>query len=206
MFNGRRQRRRPIEQRHRLRPGDCRPGHRHRRHLCDSSNAFLSNDPAPEEQPRHRSRRATAGRAPWSNQLDLRYAVTLPTGGHTSVDFTMDILNFLNLLNKNWGWQYFPLFPASGGGLIGYARDRHGDRARKSLDLSTITSQRSRARSRATTCGRGGRRSGDSACGSREDQVSGRARPARRRQSRRAISLRAYLSFLLGRLRLYDSR
>jgi hypothetical protein len=33
----------------------------------------------------------------------------------------MDVINLLNLLNNEWGWQYFPLFPSSSAnGLIGY--------------------------------------------------------------------------------------
>ncbi len=99
-------------------------------------DAFLSNDPASKNN-RGTIPARNVGRAPWSNTLDLRYAVTLPTGGHTRVDFTMDVLNFLNMLNKNWGWQYFPLFPASGGGLIGYSGVSGG---KETLNLSTITS------------------------------------------------------------------
>ena len=48
------------------------------------------------------------GRSPWSNDLDFRYAVRVPTGARTRVDVTFDITNLLNLLNKNWGWVYFP--------------------------------------------------------------------------------------------------
>ena len=44
-------------------------------------------------------------RAPWQNQMDFRYAVTVPTGGRTRAEVTLDIFNFLNLLNKDWGWQ-----------------------------------------------------------------------------------------------------
>ncbi len=50
-------------------------------------------------------------RAPWQNQMDFRYAVTIPTGGKTRAEVTLDIFNFLNLLNKNWGWQYWADFP-----------------------------------------------------------------------------------------------
>ena len=37
------------------------------------------------------------------NQLDFRYSVPLPTGGRTHVELTLDILNLLNLLNRDWG-------------------------------------------------------------------------------------------------------
>ena len=46
--------------------------------------------------------------------------------------------NLLNLLNKDWGWQYFPLFP-SVNGLLGYGGiDAATNKER--LNLATITS------------------------------------------------------------------
>jgi hypothetical protein len=47
-----------------------------------------------------------ACREPWANRLDLRIAQIVPSiaAGH-SVEFTMDIFNFLNLLNRDWGLQ-----------------------------------------------------------------------------------------------------
>jgi hypothetical protein len=42
------------------------------------------------------------------NQLDFRYSVPLATGGHSRVELTMDIINLLNLFNKNWGWSLYP--------------------------------------------------------------------------------------------------
>ena len=62
-------------------------------------------------------------RAPWANQLDLRYAVTISTPGKTKVELTADVLNFLNLLNKNWGWAWWGPFPSSGQS-IGYSIDQ----------------------------------------------------------------------------------
>jgi hypothetical protein len=50
------------------------------------------------------------GRSPWTNGLDVRYAVTIPTGGRTRVELTMDVLNILNLFNDSDGWQLFPNF------------------------------------------------------------------------------------------------
>src|SRR5450759_686966 len=52
-----------------------------------------------------------AGRAPWMNQMDIQYALNIPTGGKTKAEVTLNIFNFLNLLNKNWGWQYWASFP-----------------------------------------------------------------------------------------------
>ncbi len=51
-----------------------------------------------------------AGRSPWTNTLDFRYAVNLPTGGRTRVELTMDVLNLLNLFDSSAGWSVFPNF------------------------------------------------------------------------------------------------
>ena len=47
-----------------------------------------------------------ACREPWANRVDLRIAQIVPSiaAGH-NVEFTMDIFNFLNLLNRDWGLQ-----------------------------------------------------------------------------------------------------
>ena len=50
------------------------------------------------------------GTAPWSNDLDFRYAVNINTGGKTKVELTMDVFNLLNLFNKKWGWVFYPNF------------------------------------------------------------------------------------------------
>jgi hypothetical protein len=104
----------------------------------DQLNAYLSTDSSAMN---HRGELATrnAGRAPWSNQLDFRYALGIPVGGSRRADLTLDVFNFLNLLNKNWGWQYWAPFPglykAIGWGGI--------DKTTKQeiFNLSTITSQ-----------------------------------------------------------------
>jgi Carboxypeptidase regulatory-like domain len=73
--------------------------------------------------------------SPWTNTLDFRYSVTLPTGGRTKVEATMDVFNLLNLFNKNWGWVYYPNFNSpteiAYGGLVG---------GKETYNLSTITS------------------------------------------------------------------
>ncbi|RFM29908.1 TonB-dependent receptor [Deminuibacter soli] len=51
------------------------------------------------------------GRTPWNTQLDFRFAqdFNIKQGGkvkHT-ITFTYDIINLTNLLNKDWGVQYF---------------------------------------------------------------------------------------------------
>ncbi|MEP7309574.1 MAG: carboxypeptidase regulatory-like domain-containing protein [Acidobacteriota bacterium] len=105
----------------------------------DQLNAFISSDPASKDN-RGTIPARNSGRAPWSNSLDFRYGVTVPTGGKTKVELTMDIINVLNLLNKEWGWQYFPLFPSSSAnGLIGYGGIDPAT-GKERLNLSTITS------------------------------------------------------------------
>ncbi|MBO2012865.1 TonB-dependent receptor [Hymenobacter negativus] len=59
-----------------------------------------------------------AGRTPWNNQADIRLMVEAKLGnlepneagiapkGHT-IQISLDIINFGNLLNKDWGRQYF---------------------------------------------------------------------------------------------------
>lgn len=76
-------------------------------------------------------------RAPWWNSVDFRYAVTLPTGSRAKVELTMDVFNLLNMLNKDWGWVFFPPFPASGSGVIGYSGITGG---KETFNLNTINS------------------------------------------------------------------
>lgn len=59
-----------------------------------------------------------SGRSNWMNALDFRYAINVPTGWKTRAEVTIDVFNFLNLLNSDWGWQYFGSFPSTN--LIGY--------------------------------------------------------------------------------------
>ena len=59
-----------------------------------------------------------AARTPWNNQADVRFMLETKLGkltpneagvtpaGHT-IQISLDIINFGNLLNKNWGRQYF---------------------------------------------------------------------------------------------------
>ena len=48
-----------------------------------------------------------ACRQPWSNRFDVRLAQTLPTLRGQGAQFTIDILNFANLLNREWGVSEF---------------------------------------------------------------------------------------------------
>jgi len=50
------------------------------------------------------------GRTPWNTQLDFRFSqdVNFKAGKHLhTITLTYDIVNLTNLLNKNWGRQYF---------------------------------------------------------------------------------------------------
>ena len=105
----------------------------------DQLNAFLSSDPASKDN-RGVIPARNVGRAPWSNQLDFRYAVNLPVSGSTKVELTLDVFNLLNAINKDWGWHYFPKFPsASGNGLISY-QGIDAATGKEKLSITTIAS------------------------------------------------------------------
>jgi hypothetical protein len=74
----------------------------------DQLNAYLSADSAAKNN-RGMTPNRNTGTAPWTNQLDVRYAVNVPVG-KARVDLSISVLNFLNMLNKDWGWHYFPNF------------------------------------------------------------------------------------------------
>jgi hypothetical protein len=73
-------------------------------------DAYLSAD-ACTSQFRGQVVQRNCGRSPWQNQLDIQYALSIPTGGKTKAEITVTIFNFLNMLNNNWGWQYWGSFP-----------------------------------------------------------------------------------------------
>jgi hypothetical protein len=75
-------------------------------------------------------------KGPWLNMLDFRYALTIAAFKETKFQVTFDTTNFLNLLNKDWGWQYFGNFGLNT--QIGYGGlDSAG---KMKYNLSTITS------------------------------------------------------------------
>ncbi len=76
----------------------------------DQLNAFLNSTYAKDYRGKIAPR--MAAHAQWMNQLDFRYAITVPTWKETKAEVTIDVFNFLNLLNNSWGWQYFGNFPA----------------------------------------------------------------------------------------------
>lgn len=48
-----------------------------------------------------------AGRTPWNNTMDLRFLHEIKLKGRQSLQFSYDIINFLNLIDKKLGYYYF---------------------------------------------------------------------------------------------------
>ena len=71
--------------------------------VIDEFYAYIANEP---ELSRYQGQIAPlqGGESPWSNQLDLGFRQELPgfMAGHKG-ELRLDIYNFLNLLNKDWG-------------------------------------------------------------------------------------------------------
>ncbi|GAA4055921.1 carboxypeptidase regulatory-like domain-containing protein [Hymenobacter glaciei] len=66
-----------------------------------------------------------AARTPWTQQLDLRLTAKLPLtqAGTQRLEITLDVLNLGNLLNNEWGRQYFvPNINNSGYALLDFLR------------------------------------------------------------------------------------
>jgi hypothetical protein len=62
---------------------------------------YVANDKGLQES-RGRIMEKGASRSPWTNQLDLRGALGIPVS-KMKFEITFDMLNFLNLLSKDWG-------------------------------------------------------------------------------------------------------
>jgi len=74
----------------------------------ESFNAFISGDPGLDGY-RGMIAPRNASRDPWFHALDMRIAQDLPVpvvNGHR-LQFTLDIINLLNLFNHNWGRSYY---------------------------------------------------------------------------------------------------
>jgi carboxypeptidase family protein len=48
-----------------------------------------------------------ACRNPWQNDVDVSVGQSLQAFGRQNLQLRLDVINFLNLLNKRWGWQNF---------------------------------------------------------------------------------------------------
>jgi len=44
---------------------------------------------------------------PWSTVVDLKFAQDIPLVGNNRLQFTLEMLNFTNLINENWGRRFF---------------------------------------------------------------------------------------------------
>ena len=77
----------------------------------DSFYRYLANDPYLVQNGGRIFDRNSA-RAPWVNQLDLSFSQELPGfGAEHKAEIRLDIFNFLNLLNKDWGVEHRASFP-----------------------------------------------------------------------------------------------
>jgi hypothetical protein len=72
-------------------------------------DAFLSSDSSTRNA-RGQIAERNAGRSPWVNTLDFRFAANIPTGSRVKLEATMDVLNLLNLFGKNNGEVYYAAF------------------------------------------------------------------------------------------------
>lgn len=74
----------------------------------ESLNAFIENDPYLRER-RGQYTERNGARTPWEHQFDLRISQDLGVnvrGARNTLQFTFDIFNVGNLLNKDWGRAY----------------------------------------------------------------------------------------------------
>ncbi|WP_245565114.1 hypothetical protein [Spirosoma spitsbergense] len=63
-----------------------------------------------------------AGRTPWNNTMDLRFLHEIKMNGRHSLQFSYDIINFLNLLDKKLGYYYFSPNTFNSTASVGLAR------------------------------------------------------------------------------------
>lgn len=72
-------------------------------------NAYIESDNSMNDQRGSIPERNT-GRGPWTNSLDFRLAFDVPMRRRNNVQITLDVQNFLNMLNKDWGVVRYPNF------------------------------------------------------------------------------------------------
>jgi len=101
----------------------------------DQLNAFLNSTNANDYRGKIIPR--MSAHAQWINQLDFRYAISIPTFRETKAEVTIDVFNLMNFFNNNWGWQNFGAFP--GISSIGYGGIDAASGKMK-YNLSTINS------------------------------------------------------------------
>ena len=72
-------------------------------------DGFLSSDSSTKDS-RGQIAERNAGRSPWVNSLDFRFAANIATRSRVKIEATMDVLNLLNLFDKNSGEVYYAAF------------------------------------------------------------------------------------------------
>jgi len=74
-------------------------------------NAYIEGDDYLSER-RGMYAERNASRVPFESILDLRFLqdfyIETGSGKRNTLQFSLDIFNFSNLLNEDWGWRYFP--------------------------------------------------------------------------------------------------
>ncbi|MFQ5709002.1 MAG: carboxypeptidase regulatory-like domain-containing protein [bacterium] len=73
--------------------------------------AFINSEPSLQSA-RGKIFPRNSARAPWQDRLDFRIAQTIPSVRGQNLEFTLDVLNVLNLLNSDWGQIKFVRFDA----------------------------------------------------------------------------------------------
>lgn len=79
--------------------------------MADSFWQYITDNPELDGR-RGKIFERNAARAPWVNQLDLSFSQEIPgfMAGHKG-EIRLDIFNFLNMLNSDWGVEYRADFP-----------------------------------------------------------------------------------------------
>jgi len=76
----------------------------------DELFSFINNNEYLSENKGTMSER-NGGRNPWRNNLDLKIIQDIPTFGFGHIQLTLDIINVINLLDSNSGWNERTRFP-----------------------------------------------------------------------------------------------
>jgi hypothetical protein len=69
-------------------------------------NTFVESEPCLREN-RGKVLERNACRLPWTNRFDVKLAQNVRLFRRQTAQFTMDVINVANLLNREWGQQYF---------------------------------------------------------------------------------------------------
>lgn len=72
--------------------------------MYDDLNAFIDNDEYLKDN-RGKMTERNGAKNPWETQLDLRIAQDIPIIPGHRFQLTFDVLNVLNLLDNDWGWN-----------------------------------------------------------------------------------------------------